>query len=62
MSQTVKEVLQGLVDDGLVQAEKIGSSNCAYMRAQQDRADGPSLLELSITEECYCTFSLLGLS
>ncbi|KAL6310435.1 meiotic nuclear division protein 1 [Sparassis latifolia] len=27
VSQSVKEVLQGLVDDGLVQAEKIGSSN-----------------------------------
>lgn len=28
VSQTVKEVLQSLVDDGLVQADKIGSSNC----------------------------------
>lgn len=28
VSQSVKEVLQGLVDDGLVQADKIGSSNC----------------------------------
>ncbi|KAL5523845.1 hypothetical protein ACEPAG_8018 [Sanghuangporus baumii] len=27
VSQSVKEVLQGLVDDGLVQADKIGSSN-----------------------------------
>ncbi|KAH8119323.1 meiotic nuclear division protein 1 [Phellopilus nigrolimitatus] len=27
VSQTVKEVLQGLVDDGLVQADKIGASN-----------------------------------
>ncbi|EGO00303.1 hypothetical protein SERLA73DRAFT_180824 [Serpula lacrymans var. lacrymans S7.3] len=27
VSQTVKEVLQSLVDDGLVQADKIGSSN-----------------------------------
>lgn len=24
----MKEVLQGLVDDGLVQGDKIGSSNC----------------------------------
>lgn len=30
VSQSVKEVLQGLVDDGLVQSDKIGSSNCAY--------------------------------
>lgn len=29
VSQSVKEVLQSLVDDGLVQADKIGSSNCA---------------------------------
>lgn len=28
VSQTVKEVLQSLVDDNLVQADKIGSSNC----------------------------------
>jgi hypothetical protein len=28
VSQSVKEVLQSLVDDGLVQADKIGSSNC----------------------------------
>ena len=28
VSQTVKDVLQGLVDDGLVCAEKIGASNC----------------------------------
>jgi predicted transcriptional regulator len=31
VSQTVKEVLQSLVDDGLVQAEKIGSSNCMLL-------------------------------
>lgn len=29
VSQSVKEVLQSLVDDGLVQGDKIGSSNCA---------------------------------
>lgn len=29
VTQTVKEVLQSLVDDGLVQADKIGSSNCS---------------------------------
>lgn len=28
VSQSVKEVLQSLVDDGLVSADKIGSSNC----------------------------------
>lgn len=33
VSQTVKEVLQSLVDDGLVQADKIGSSNCAYLHS-----------------------------
>ena len=30
VSQSVKEVVQSLVDDGLVQYDKIGSSNCAY--------------------------------
>ncbi|KAJ3735692.1 meiotic nuclear division protein 1, partial [Lentinula guzmanii] len=30
VSQSVKEVLQSLVDDGLVQGDKIGSSNCKY--------------------------------
>lgn len=28
VSQSVKEVLQSLVDDNLVQMDKIGSSNC----------------------------------
>lgn len=28
VSQSIKEVLQSLVDDGLVSADKIGSSNC----------------------------------
>lgn len=30
VSQSVKEVLQSLVDDGLVQGDKIGSSNCTF--------------------------------
>jgi hypothetical protein len=30
VSQSIKEVVQSLVDDGLVQYDKIGSSNCAY--------------------------------
>ena len=29
VQQSVKDVLQTLVDDGLVQADKIGASNCA---------------------------------
>ena len=32
VSQSVKEVLQSLVDDGLVQADKIGISNCESLR------------------------------
>jgi hypothetical protein len=31
VSQSVKEVLQSLVDDNLVQSDKIGSSNCASL-------------------------------
>lgn len=31
VSQTVKEVLQSLVDDSLVQTDKIGSSNCRFV-------------------------------
>ena len=30
VSQSVKEVVQSLVDDGLVQMDKIGASNCEY--------------------------------
>ena len=33
VSQSVKEVLQSLVDDNLVQADKIGSSNCKVAAA-----------------------------
>jgi hypothetical protein len=32
VSQSVKEVLQSLVDDNLVQMDKIGSSNCRWFR------------------------------
>ncbi|KAI0276616.1 Mnd1 family-domain-containing protein [Russula aff. rugulosa BPL654] len=32
VSQSVKEVLQSLVDDNLVQMDKIGSSNCRWLR------------------------------
>jgi hypothetical protein len=32
VSQSVKEVLQSLVDDGLVQYDKIGASNCQLLR------------------------------
>lgn len=31
VSQSVKEVLQSLVDDDLVQTDKIGSSNCTCL-------------------------------
>ncbi|CAE6448362.1 unnamed protein product [Rhizoctonia solani] len=33
VSQSVKEVLQSLVDDNLVQMDKIGSSNCELLRS-----------------------------
>jgi len=36
VSQSVKEVVQSLVDDGLVQYDKIGSSNCAYPVVSRD--------------------------
>ena len=56
MSQTVKEVLQSLVDDGLVQTDKIGSSNCAFTEqslcfiiAYMRSAHPYSLLELSLS-------------
>jgi hypothetical protein len=31
VTQSVKEVLQSLVDDDLVQTDKIGSSNCKVL-------------------------------
>ena len=37
VSQSVKEVLQSLVDDGLVNMDKIGSSNCTTSRRIHDR-------------------------
>ena len=37
MSQSIKEVVQSLVDDGLVQYDKIGSSNCTYAVGQRLR-------------------------
>ena len=30
VSQSIKEVVQSLADDGLIQYDKIGSSNCTY--------------------------------
>ena len=56
MAQTVKEVLQSLIDDGMVQADKIGSSNCrvrAYMSFPHGDTDVmASLLEFSVSTRC----------
>lgn len=63
VSQTVKEVLQSLVDDGLVQGDKIGASNCmppnpGYMRFICARTrmltTFSSLLELPFAKRNYC--------
>lgn len=57
VSQSVKEVLQSLVDDGLVQADKIGSSNCTSSAMTPYMRPGlkmwTSLLELSIPARCH---------
>ncbi|CAE6481533.1 unnamed protein product [Rhizoctonia solani] len=57
VSQSVKEVLQSLVDDNLVQMDKIGSSNCELPCEQESEFDAKrnSLLELS-----QCQRSLTG--
>ncbi|KIK97112.1 hypothetical protein PAXRUDRAFT_825284 [Paxillus rubicundulus Ve08.2h10] len=65
VSQSVKEILQSLVDDGLVQSDKIGSSNCAcaltciYALIFSDH----SLLELPLSarEHRMLTYCLLEL-
>ncbi|KAJ3497572.1 hypothetical protein NMY22_g19685 [Coprinellus aureogranulatus] len=50
VSQTVKEVLQGLVDDGLVQMDKIGSSNFFWsFPSQQGSASDLSKVGLTLT-------------
>ncbi|OJA20476.1 hypothetical protein AZE42_01979 [Rhizopogon vesiculosus] len=60
VSQSVKEVLQSLVDDGLVQGDKIGASNCMlspftrYMRNNLYAKLISSLLELPLTARDYC--------
>lgn len=53
----MKEVLQSLVDDGLVSADKIGSSNCESVYTSQSTHLIPgsfSLLELSISARSNC--------
>jgi Mnd1 HTH domain len=60
VSQTVKEVLQSLVDDNLVQMDKIGSSNCRCSRlvlppstpVRHIQTHAGSLLELPFSEGC----------
>lgn len=53
VSQSVKDVLQSLVDDGLVQADKIGSSNCeshtSFQLAHINVEMYPSFLEFSFS-------------
>jgi hypothetical protein len=51
----VKEVLQSLVDDGLVQADKIGSSNCASFDTEDMRiySPVPSFLEFPVSERSH---------
>lgn len=51
VSQSVKEVIQSLVDDGLVNSDKIGSSNCASSHLHVCallNIYAPSLLEFSL--------------
>ncbi|TFY56819.1 hypothetical protein EVG20_g8781 [Dentipellis fragilis] len=60
VSQSVKEVLQSLVDDGLVQTDKVGSSNCMLLflclvTANADAYMHPnSLLELPVAARGDC--------
>lgn len=52
VSQSVKDVLQSLVDDGIVQADKIGSSNCMLRICASFThipIDTCSFLELSVS-------------
>ncbi|KAL1664727.1 Mnd1 family-domain-containing protein [Schizophyllum commune] len=54
VSQSVKEVVQSLVDDGLVQSDKIGSSNSRLSIAQAKRAEAAQQLKevrASVEEE-----------
>ncbi|TFK20963.1 meiotic nuclear division protein 1 [Coprinopsis marcescibilis] len=56
VSQSVKEVLQGLVDDGLVQADKIGSSNFFWsFPSQQGSAMQAKLQRAKETNETLKT-------
>ncbi|OBZ68021.1 Meiotic nuclear division protein 1 [Grifola frondosa] len=58
VSQSVKEVLQSLVDDGLVQSDKIGSSNCeSTIRCTW----GYIFLEFSLSAGRYCSSRVLPL-
>ncbi|KAG6917812.1 hypothetical protein DXG01_000872 [Tephrocybe rancida] len=50
VSQSVKEVLQSLVDDGLVQGDKIGSSNCEH------KAGCMRTLLISATTQVFWSF------
>ena len=56
VSQSVKEVLQSLVDDGQVSADKIGSSNCKPVYALKTTPSKAyvysSLLEFSVSARC----------
>jgi hypothetical protein len=47
VSQSVKEVLQSLVDDNLVQMDKIGSSNCKVAAHQSFLDLSPNTLALA---------------
>ena len=64
VSQSVKEVLQSLVDDGHVQAEKIGASNCMMRMRIYSRSwwielffFSNSFLEFSVTARCPSNIS-----
>lgn len=48
VSQTVKEVLQGLVDDGLVQMDKIGSSNFFWSFPSQQGSTTQTRLKIAM--------------
>ena len=61
VEKTVKDILQSMVSEGIVQSDKIGTSNCMSclkVKANLSIERSPSLLGVSICSRC-CGMSMV---
>ncbi len=62
VSQSVKEVLQSLIDDNLVQSDKIGSSNCRWLASRHSVSRSIDDYNFNAATRSLACFAHVGLT